>query len=110
MAIKESGLLVPPTTEQLDTTKVKQKDGTPVHREAVGIVDPELRGHRANVITRGPHPRFHDPADFDHDLGVTDYQLEVLADLLRDVVTELKITNAHLAMASTSEIFEGDVE
>lgn len=110
MAIDEDSLPVQPGKERLDTTKVTQTDGTEVHREAVHITDPEKRGHRANVLTRGPAPSLHDAAKFDHDLGVSDYRLQVLQELLQDILGELKIHTQHLQIGSDEEIFKGDIQ
>jgi hypothetical protein len=49
VAVDEDSLPVGTTTERLDTTKITQADGSPAHREAVLITDPEKAGHRANV-------------------------------------------------------------
>ena len=109
MAVDEDSLPVGITTERLDTTKVTQADGTVVHREGVFIGDPEKPGHRANVLTRGPAPSLHDPAQFQHDIGVSDYRLQVLEGVLTEILAEMKIMNFHLQLGSDEEIFEGDV-
>ncbi len=109
MAVTEGTIEVTTTGDKLDTTKVTQTDGTVAHREAVAIADPERLGHRANILTRGPAPRRHDPADFQHDLGVSDYRLQVLEGVLNEILAEMKIMNLHLSRGSDEEINEGDL-
>ncbi len=65
--------------------------------------DPEKAGHVANILTRGPYPREHDPAKFQHDLGVTDYRVQKVEDLLISIHNELKTINFHLLAASDIE-------
>lgn len=90
------------------------KDGIlnpPVTRDTRAVIgDPEKPLHEANVLTRGPAPRRHDPEEFQHDLGVSDYRLQVLQELLENIVTELRIMNIHLQSGSDEEVFEGDTE
>lgn len=109
MAVEEGTIEVTTTGDKLDTAVVEQTDGTLAHREAVVLTDPEKLGHRANVLTRGPAPRRHDPANFQHDVGVSDYRLQVLEDVLNEILTEMKIMNLHLSCGSDEEINEGDL-
>lgn len=72
------------------------------------IVDPDRKLHQANVLTRGPAPRRHDPEKFEHDLGVSDYRLQILEGLLKEILMEMRIQNLHLQSGSDEEISEGD--
>ena len=80
----------------------------PVRTEKTVLVDPDRPLHKANILTRGPAPRRHDPEKFEHDLGVSDYRLQLLEGLLKEILTEMRIMNLHLQLGSGEEILEGD--
>ena len=82
----------------------------PVRTKKIVLVDPKKKLHQANVLTRGPAPSRHDPLQFDHDMGVSDYRLQVLQELLQDILRELRIHTQHLQLGSDEKVNRGDVE
>jgi hypothetical protein len=90
------------TGKDLDTVTVTQTDGGTTHREVVVLADPETLAAYAPVkeaITGEGYA-----------LRVTDVRLGVLANCLEQILTELKVMNAHLERGSDVEFQYGDVD
>lgn len=88
------------TDDVLDTTLVTQEDGTKAHREGVFIGDPAEAAARAAVAKNSAAA---------YALTVSDRRLEFIQEALENILTELKITNKHLHMATDEEFEESDI-
>ena len=104
MAAKEAFLPVGVTTEKLDTTKVTQKDGTVVHREAVFLASPSVNDGRIE-----PEP-FNIGSGKLFSLPTTGVELRSLVDLMGRLLDEQRLTNLHLSRLTGEPLTIDDVE
>lgn len=104
MAIDEGRLPVGTTSENLDTTKVTQTDGTTVHREAVVITGPDDLAKRI------------DPEGFDVGLGtkyampITGVELKSLCNQMDQLIESQRLTNLYLSRLVGEALTTEDLE
>lgn len=102
MAVTEGTLPVGGTPDFLDTTIVTNSTDVDVHREAVVITDPETLSGRANVKIESDVR--------DAGLGVHDTGLYTVVEVMREVLSELRVMNFHLSLINDTTISKDDID
>ena len=102
MAVTEDKIDITGTNDALDTSLITNSTGDSVHRESVVLSDPMTNLARsrvkANVDIRDYAQTAQDPLNYQ------------LIDIMREVLSEMKITNFHLSLLTETTISKEDID